>query len=72
MSAQVWIMADGTRIPIARMGDCHLGNTIAMLERRGWTNDPRYPQYGRLLREREARGLAHRAGVSTGVDVWTT
>lgn len=57
----VWVTARGERIPIKDMSDGHLNNTIRMLERRGWTTGRGavlYPQYPRLLREREARALA--------------
>ncbi len=55
----VWITAAGVHVRIANMTDDHLHRTIAMLERRGWTRDPRFPQYPRLLREREARELVY-------------
>lgn len=58
---RIWVTAKGVSIPIAAMGDDHLANSIAMIERRRWQD--RFPQYPRLLREQEARTLAYRFGV---------
>ena len=52
--AGIWVTKDGSHVRIREMGDTHLLNCIAMLER----NEKTFlPQYEKLLAERKRRGL---------------
>ena len=52
MSKYHWTTIDGKVLKLTELNDDHIKNIVSLLQRRGKTDDPRYPE---LIKERRRR-----------------